>query len=64
MLASGDLITAEEAERRVLVLENPGLKGLSKATTSLYAGLQLVLPGEVAAAHRHSATALRFLIEG
>ncbi len=64
VLASSDLITAEEAERRVLVLENPGLAGLSKATTSLYAGLQLVLPGEVAPAHRHSQTALRFLIEG
>jgi len=64
VLASGSLITAEEAERRVLVLENPGLKGQSKATTSLYAGLQLVLPGEIAAAHRHSQTALRFLIEG
>ncbi len=64
VLASGSLITAEEAERRVLVLENPGLKGQSKATTSLYAGLQLVMPGEIAPAHRHSQTALRFLIEG
>ena len=64
VLASGELITAEEAERRVLVLENPGLEGQSQITTSLYAGLQLVLPGEVAAAHRHAATALRFLIEG
>lgn len=64
VLASGDIISAEEAERRVLVLENPGLAGQSRATTSLYAGLQLVLPGEVAPAHRHSQTALRFLIEG
>lgn len=64
VLASGDIITAEEAERRVLVLENPGLAGQSRATTSLYAGLQLVLPGEIAAAHRHTQTALRFLIEG
>lgn len=64
VLASGDIITAEEAERRVLVLENPGLPGQSRATTSLYAGLQLVLPGEIAPAHRHTQTALRFLIEG
>ncbi len=64
VLASGDVITAEEAERRVLVLENPGLPGQSRITTSLYAGLQLVLPGEIAPAHRHSQTALRFLIEG
>ncbi|MCA8928741.1 MAG: gentisate 1,2-dioxygenase [Alphaproteobacteria bacterium] len=64
VLASGAIISAEEAERRVLVLENPGLAGLSRATTSLYAGLQLVLPGEIAPAHRHAQTALRFLIEG
>lgn len=64
LLEAGDLITAKEAERRVLILENPGLKGMSRITTSLYAGLQLVLPGEVAPAHRHSQSALRFVIEG
>lgn len=64
VLASGEIITAEEAERRVLVLENPGLAGQSRITNSLYAGLQLVLPGEIAPAHRHTQTALRFLIEG
>ncbi len=64
VLASGDIISAKEAERRVLVLENPGLRGSSRITTSLYAGLQLVLPGEVAPAHRHSQSALRFVMEG
>ena len=64
LLESGGLITAREAERRVLVLENPGLRGESRVTTSLYAGLQLILPGEVAPAHRHSQTALRFVVEG
>lgn len=64
MMEAGGLITAKEAERRVLVLENPGLHGQSKVTTSLYAGVQLVLPGEVAPAHRHSQTALRFVLEG
>ena len=58
------MITAKEAERRVLVLENPGLRGQSRATHSLYAGLQLVLPGEIAPAHRHSQSALRFIISG
>ena len=58
------IITAKEAERRVLVLENPGMRGQSKITTSLYAGVQLVLPGEVAPAHRHSQSALRFVLEG
>src|SRR5204863_9027287 len=64
MLEAGKLITAKEAERRVLVLENPGLRGESKITTSLYAGVQLVIPHEVAPAHRHSQSALRFVLEG
>lgn len=64
MLEAGKLITAKEAERRVLILENPGLRGQSKVTTSLYAGIQLVMPGEVAPAHRHSQSALRFILEG
>ncbi len=64
MLEAGKLITAKEAERRVLVLENPGMRGQSKITTSLYAGVQLVMPHEVAPAHRHSQSALRFILEG
>ncbi|MDE2582096.1 MAG: gentisate 1,2-dioxygenase [Rhodospirillales bacterium] len=64
LMQSGGLITAKEAERRVLILENPGLPGQAAITRSLYAGLQLILPGEVAPAHRHSQSALRFIIEG
>ncbi|HEU5072779.1 MAG TPA: hypothetical protein VFU02_01370, partial [Polyangiaceae bacterium] len=59
LLEAGDLITAREAERRVLVLENPGLRGASSVTQTLYAGLQLILPGEVAPSHRHTQSALR-----
>lgn len=64
LLEAGGLITAREAERRVLILENPGLRGQSRITTSLYAGIQLVLPGEVAPAHRHTQSALRFVLDG
>jgi gentisate 1,2-dioxygenase len=64
LMQSGKLITAKEAERRVLVLENPALRGQSAITHTLYAGLQLILPGEVAPAHRHSQSALRFVLEG
>jgi gentisate 1,2-dioxygenase len=64
MLEAGNLITAKEAERRVLVLENPGLRGQSKITTDMYAGVQLVMPGEIAPAHRHTQSALRFVLEG
>ncbi len=61
---SGRLITAEEAVRRVLVLENPGMRGHASITSSLYAGLQLILPGEIAPSHRHTQSALRFVVEG
>ena len=64
LLRAGDLISAAEAERRVLILENPGMAGTSSITSSLYAGLQLILPGEVAPCHRHTQCALRFVMEG
>jgi gentisate 1,2-dioxygenase len=64
LLHSADLITAEEAERRVLILENPAMKGKSCITEALFAGLQLIMPGEIAPCHRHSPCALRFIIEG
>jgi gentisate 1,2-dioxygenase len=62
--AAGQLISAEEAVRRVLILENPGWPGASRITSTLYAGLQLILPGEVAPSHRHSQSALRFVVSG
>ena len=64
LLRAGDLISAEQAERRVLIMENPGLPGSSSITSSLYAGLQLILPGEIAPCHRHAQCALRFVMEG
>jgi len=64
LLEAGRLITAKEAERRVLILENPGLRGHSSITHTLYAGWQLILPGEVAPSHRHAQSALRFVVEG
>ncbi|HEY6334670.1 MAG TPA: gentisate 1,2-dioxygenase [Alphaproteobacteria bacterium] len=64
IMEAGNLISAEEAERRVLVLENPALRGMSRITMNMYAGLQLILPGEIARSHRHAASALRFIVEG
>lgn len=63
VMESGELISAEEAERRVMVLENPGLPESRQITNSLYAGVQLLLPGEVAPTHRHAPSALRIVIE-
>jgi gentisate 1,2-dioxygenase len=64
IMESGRAITAKEAVRRVLILENPGMRGQSSITRSLYCGLQLILPGEVAPSHRHTQSALRFIVEG
>jgi gentisate 1,2-dioxygenase len=64
LMEACDLISTEEAERRVLVFENPGLPGQSRITQSLFGGLQIILPGEIAPAHRHTASALRFILEG
>ena len=64
LMQAGGLVSAEDAFRRVLVLQNPGFGGAMRATQTLYAGLQLVLPGEIAPCHRHSQTAIRFVIEG
>ena len=64
VMESGGLISAEEAERRVLILENPALHGESKITNSLFAGIQMIMPGEVAPAHRHAASAIRFVLDG
>jgi gentisate 1,2-dioxygenase len=64
LMRAGEAITAEEAVRRVLILENPKLRGQSAITQSLYAGLQLIMPKEVAPSHRHTQSALRFIVEG
>jgi len=64
LLEAARLISKERAERRVLVLENPRLRGTTFITSTLYAGLQIILPGEIAKSHRHTPSALRFLVEG
>lgn len=60
---AGDLVGTEVAERRVFMLINPALKA-PYTTDTLYAGLQLIRPGEIARAHMHTAFALRFIVEG
>ncbi|TMS52454.1 cupin domain-containing protein [Mycobacterium sp. DBP42] len=57
-------LSLEDAERRVLMLVNPGMTDPPATTTSLYAGLQIIGPGETAQAHRHVANAFRYIMEG
>ena len=65
LLKAGELTPIEKAERRVLVLANPG-HGLEKmqASAAMYLGLQLLLPGEWAPSHRHTPNAVRMIVEG
>jgi len=58
-----ELIGTQQAERRVLQLRNPAIKERSATTNTLFGGIQIVMPGEVARAHRHTMAALRFIIE-
>jgi gentisate 1,2-dioxygenase len=65
LLKAGEITPIEKAERRVLVLANPG-HGLDKmqASAAIYLGMQLLLPGEWAPAHRHTPNAVRMVVEG
>jgi gentisate 1,2-dioxygenase len=65
LLKAGELTPIEKAERRVLVLANPG-HGLEnmQASAAMYLGMQLLLPGEWAPAHRHTPNAVRVIVEG
>jgi gentisate 1,2-dioxygenase len=64
VLRSVELVSPEKAGRRVIYLSNPGRRDVSAAVGWLYSGLQVMNPGEVASAHAHSASALRFIMEG
>jgi gentisate 1,2-dioxygenase len=64
LLEAARLVGIEQAERRVLVLRNPGLGGAYAATATLFAGLQIILPGEMAPSHHHTPAALRLIVEG
>ena len=61
---AGDLVTIERGgDRRAMGLSNPGLGGLPYATPTLWAAIQYLNGHEAAPAHRHSAQAVRFIID-
>jgi gentisate 1,2-dioxygenase len=62
LMKARELVNMEMAERRTVRLSNPGGKGW--ATPTVHMSVQLVRPGEIAKAHRHSLTALRFIVQG
>jgi gentisate 1,2-dioxygenase len=61
-MQAAELVGTAQAERRVLRLTNPELSGI--ASNTLVANVQIVMPGEISRAHRHTADALRLIIEG
>ena len=62
---AGEIITIERGgDRRVLALANPGLNGLPFTSTTLWGAIQYLGPGETAPAHRHTPSAIRFVMTG
>ena len=57
-------VSMEDAERRVLLLARPDAPESVATLRNLSGGLQTLLPGEVARAHRHALAALRFVMQG
>jgi gentisate 1,2-dioxygenase len=62
-LKAARMVGTQQADRRVLQLKNPAFPDRAVTTNTLFAGIQIVMPGEVARAHRHTMAALRFIIE-
>jgi gentisate 1,2-dioxygenase len=59
---SGTAIEESFTARRSLIFANPGLDRFTTHTMNV--GMQMIKPGELAWAHRHTISALRFVIEG
>ena len=64
VLRALDLVTSDEAGRRVVYLRNPKRREVSACCGWLFSGIQVMRPGERVTAHRHAASALRFVMEG
>jgi gentisate 1,2-dioxygenase len=62
---AGELVpVGRGGERRAIAFANPGIPGEPYATSTLWAAVQYLGPGEVAPVHRHSQSAFRFVVEG
>jgi gentisate 1,2-dioxygenase len=62
---AGEIVTLERGgDRRVLAFANPGLRGLPFTSTTLWGAIQYLGPRESAPAHRHTPSAIRFVMTG
>ena len=65
MIRAGEVVNLEkDAERRTIRLLNPGIPGGHGTTHTIHFSFQYVKHGEYARAHRHTAAAFRFVLEG
>jgi gentisate 1,2-dioxygenase len=70
LMEAAEIFTPERGgERRAIYFQNPGLTyrqpwGWASTTQTLYAAVQLLLPGEEAPSHRHTQSAIRFITDG
>ncbi len=66
VLRSAELVKPEDAGRRVVVLLNDSDAGRQNTACVgwLFSGLQVMKPGEITPAHKHTASAQRFIMEG
>src|SRR4051794_41714245 len=64
MTEAGKLITAKEAERRGGARGKPGPRGQTDVIAAVLSGVQIVVPGAVAPAHRPSHAALPLVLAG
>ena len=63
LLEACDVLEESFTARRSLLFGNPGLRD-NATTHTLLMGIQMIKPGEIAWAHRHSLAAIRFVIKG
>lgn len=68
LMESGEVVklghAGDAANRRTVQLVNPALTAQKATSRTLQMSVQLVKPGERAECHRHTAAALRFVVEG
>lgn len=61
---AGELIDTQQAERRNLTMFNPVEGNIYSTVRTIVAAYQMIKPGEVARAHRHTPNALRLILDG
>ena len=63
LLEACDVLEESFTARRSLLFNNPGLP-MGGTTHTLLMGIQMIKPGEIAWAHRHTLSAIRFVVKG